>query len=54
MPDPLTTVSIPEEEFQQLISGELDLQGAFMTGKLEMEGDVEVPMKMAMAIMAPE
>ncbi|MCP4004028.1 MAG: SCP2 sterol-binding domain-containing protein [bacterium] len=54
VPDPLTTISIPEEEFQQLISGELDLQGAFMTGKLEMEGDVEVPMKMAMAIMAPE
>ncbi len=54
VPDPKTTVSIPQEEFDQLIAGDLDLQGAFMTGKLEMEGDVEVPMKMAMAIMSPE
>jgi len=54
IPDPGTTVSIPQEEFRKLIEGELDLQGAFMTGKLEMEGEVEVPMKMAMAIMAPE
>ncbi len=54
VPDPRTTVSIPQEEFTKLIAGEMDLQGAFMTGKLEMEGDVEVPMKMAMAVMAPE
>ncbi|MFI5316772.1 MAG: SCP2 sterol-binding domain-containing protein [Myxococcota bacterium] len=54
IPAPTTTVAIGDEAFQQLIAGELDLQGAFMTGKLNLAGNVEVPMKMAMAIMTPE
>lgn len=54
VPAARTTVSVGEAEFGQLLAGELDLQGAFMTGKLQLGGDVEVPMKMAMAIMTPE
>ncbi len=54
VPKSTTKVSIGDVEFGQLLSGEIDLQGAFMTGKLELGGDVEVPMKMAMAIMTPE
>lgn len=54
VPEPTTTVSIGDAEFAQLISGALDLQGAFMTGKLQLGGNVEVPMKMAMAIMTPD
>ena len=54
IPVPTTTVAIGDEAFQQLIAGTLDLQGAFMTAKLTLGGDVEVPMKMAMAIMTPE
>ena len=54
VPAATTTVSIGDAEFAQLISGALDLQGAFMTGKLQLGGNVEVPMKMAMAIMNPE
>ena len=54
VPEPTTTVAIGDEAFAQLIGGELDLQGAFMTGKLSLGGNVEVPMKMAMAIMTPE
>lgn len=54
VPEPTTTVAIGEEAFAQLIGGALDLQGAFMTGKLTLGGNVEVPMKMAMAIMTPE
>ena len=54
VPAATTTVSIAEAEFAQLLSGALDLQGAFMTGKLQLGGNVEVPMKMAMAIMTPE
>ena len=53
VPAPTTTVSIGDAEFAQLLAGELDLQGAFMTGKLQLGGNVEVPMKMAMAIMTP-
>jgi putative sterol carrier protein len=52
---PVTTkVAIGDEAFAQLLSGALDLQGAFMGGKLLLDGNVEVPMKMAMAIMTPE
>ena len=54
IPTITTTVSIADAEFAQLLSGALDLQGAFMTGKLQLGGNVEVPMKMAMAIMSPE
>jgi putative sterol carrier protein len=54
IPAPTTTVSIGDEAFEQLIAGALDLQGAFMSAKLTLTGDVEVPMKMAMAIMTPE
>jgi hypothetical protein len=54
IPAVTTTVAIGDEAFEQLLSGALDLQGAFMTGKLNLGGDVEVPMKMAMAIMTPE
>jgi hypothetical protein len=54
VPPVATTVSIGDAEFAQLLAGALDLQGAFMTGKLQLGGDVEVPMKMAMAIMNPE
>lgn len=54
VPAPTTTVAIGDEAFAELIAGSLDLQGAFMTAKLQLAGDVEVPMKMAMAIMTPE
>ena len=54
VPEATTTVAIGEEAFAQLIGGALDLQGAFMTGKLTLGGNVEVPMKLAMAIMTPE
>ncbi len=54
VPVATTTVSIADAEFTQLLSGALDLQGAFMTGKLQLGGNVEVPMKMAMAIMTPD
>jgi len=53
IPAATTTVSIADAVFAQLLCGDLDLQGAFMTGKLQLGGNVEVPMKMAMAIMSP-
>jgi len=54
IPEITTTVAIADEPFAQLLAGELDLQGAFLSGKLNLGGNVEVPMKMAMAIMTPE
>jgi putative sterol carrier protein len=54
IPAVTTKVAIGDEAFAQLLAGALDLQGAFMGGKLALDGNVEVPMKMAMAIMTPE
>jgi putative sterol carrier protein len=54
IPAVTTKVAIADETFAQLLAGALDLQGAFMGGKLLLDGNVEVPMKMAMAIMTPE
>jgi len=53
IPAVTTKVAIADETFAQLLAGALDLQGAFMGGKLLLDGNVEVPMKMAMAIMTP-
>ncbi|HTO09812.1 MAG TPA: SCP2 sterol-binding domain-containing protein [Myxococcota bacterium] len=53
IPEVTTKVAISDESFAQLLAGALDLQGAFMGGKLLLDGNVEVPMKMAMAIMTP-
>src|SRR5262249_31675938 len=39
VPEPTTNVGIGEEAFAQLIGGALDLQGAFMTGKLTLGGN---------------
>ncbi len=52
--EPVTTISIDSAEYRKLREGALDLQGAFMTGKLGLAGDVEKAMKLAMALMSPE
>ncbi len=52
--EPHTTISIDAAEYRKLRDGALDLQGAFMTGKLALSGDVEKAMKLALALMTPE
>jgi hypothetical protein len=52
--EPATTISIDSAEYRKLRDGSLDLQGAFMTGKLALAGDVEKAMKLALALMSPE
>lgn len=48
-----TRIAIDAEEYRGLRDGTLDLQGAFMSGKLTLEGEVEAAMKLAMAFMSP-
>ena len=50
---PTTRIAIGSQEYRSLRAGEMDLQAAFLTGKLTLEGDVEAAMKLAMAFMAP-
>ena len=41
-----TTIKVSWDDFQQLASGALDGMTAFMTGKLKIEGDMGVAMKL--------
>ena len=40
------TLNISIEDFQRLVSGELNAMGAMMSGKLKIKGDMEVAMKL--------
>jgi hypothetical protein len=53
-PEPATAISIGADEYRRMRSGELDLQGAFMSGKLSITGDVDPALRLAMALMTPE
>lgn len=41
------TLSADADTFQQILSGELNPTGAFMSGKLTIDGDMGVAMKLA-------
>lgn len=43
---PDTTLKVSEENFQKLLSGELNPTTAYMTGKLKLEGDMGAAMKL--------
>jgi putative sterol carrier protein len=40
------TISVSEENFEQLISGDLNPTSAYMTGKLKVKGDMSAAMKL--------
>ncbi len=42
-----TTISISAEDFAELMSGQLDPTMAYMQGKLRIEGDMSVAMKLS-------
>ena len=41
-----TTITISEDDFEQLVAGELNPMTAFMTGKLKVKGDMGAAMKL--------
>jgi putative sterol carrier protein len=41
-----TTISVSEENFEKLISGDLNPTTAYMTGKLKVKGDMSAAMKL--------
>ena len=41
------TVKLSLENFEKLINGEMNAMGAFMLGKLKVEGDMSVAMKLS-------
>lgn len=46
------TVKVAEEDFQQLLAGELNVFNAFSEGKLGFEGDMEIAMRLGGIIQA--
>jgi putative sterol carrier protein len=41
-----TTISVSQDNFEQLISGDLNPTTAYMTGKLKVKGDMSAAMKL--------
>ncbi|SFQ95722.1 SCP2 sterol-binding domain-containing protein [Desulfoscipio geothermicus] len=44
--NPNIIISMEAADFQDLVSGKLDAMGAFMTGKLKVEGDMSLAMRL--------
>ena len=51
---PDTEIRVDPEVYADLQAGRLDAQNAFMAGKLELEGDMQLAMQLALAAMSPD
>ena len=55
LPDqPDTSIAVSPEAYQALRSGELDPQDAFMNGQIQVEGDMQLAMQIALAALSPD
>jgi len=52
--DPDCDLVIDSEVYTQLRTGEVDPQDAFMSGKIEIGGDMQMAMQLALAMMSPD
>jgi hypothetical protein len=53
-PEPQAVIRLDEEVFARLRRGELDPQDAFLEGEVEVEGEVELAIGLALAALSPE
>jgi putative sterol carrier protein len=51
---PHTQIRVSPEVYEELREGRLDAQNAFMGGKLEVTGDLQIAMQLALAALSPE
>ncbi|MEE3329641.1 MAG: SCP2 sterol-binding domain-containing protein [Myxococcota bacterium] len=52
--EPDCNLSIDGEIYERLQAGELDAQQAFMSGKIDILGDMQMAMQLALAVMSPD
>lgn len=52
--EPQVRIRVGPELYRKLRRGELDVQNAFMQGDLAIEGDAQLAMQVALAVLAPE
>lgn len=52
--EPTTTISVDADVYEALQSGELSAPDAFLTGKITVEGDMNLAMQVALAAMTPD
>jgi len=53
-PEPRATIRLDEEVYARLRAGELDPQDAFLDGLIDLEGDLEMAVGLALAALSPE
>lgn len=53
-PEPAATIRIDIEDYRKLRSGEISAPSAFMEGKIEVDGDMQLAMQLALSAVAPD
>lgn len=52
--EPTTSIRIDRDAYQALKNGELAAQDAFLSGQIELDGDMQLAMQLALALLSPE
>ncbi len=51
---PATTIRVDAQAYRELRSGALQPQDAFLAGKIQIEGDMQLAMQLALAVLSPD
>ncbi len=52
--EPTTVIQVDRSAYEMLKSGELAAQDAFLSGQIQLEGDMQLAMQLALAVLSPE